>query len=47
MNWMRLWFEDKNIGVLLLLIFAFFPTGYPLLSRVLDFLGVLFLRVWA
>ncbi|MEU4692229.1 hypothetical protein [Actinoplanes sp. NPDC023714] len=47
MNWMRLWFEDKNIGVLLLLIFAFFPTGYPLLHMVLDFLGVLFLRVWA
>ncbi|BBH63401.1 hypothetical protein ACTI_00860 [Actinoplanes sp. OR16] len=47
MNWMRLWFEDKNIGVLLLLIFAFFPTGYPLLNMVLDFLGVLFLRVWA
>ncbi|MEU4563894.1 hypothetical protein AB0F72_36415 [Actinoplanes sp. NPDC023936] len=47
MQWMRLWLEDKNIGVLLLLIFAFFPTGYPLLNMVLDFLGVLFLRVWA
>ncbi|MEU8243317.1 hypothetical protein AB0C07_34100 [Actinoplanes missouriensis] len=46
MQWMRLWLEDKNIGVLLLLIFAFFPTGYPLLNMVLDFLGVLFLRVW-
>ncbi|WP_433826022.1 hypothetical protein ACQP2E_28455 [Actinoplanes sp. CA-015351] len=47
MAWMRLWFEDKNIGVLILLVFAFFPTGYPLLNMVLDFLGVLFLRVWA
>jgi Zn-dependent protease len=47
MAWLRLWFEDKNLGVLLLLIFAFFPTGYPLLHWVLDFLGVLFLRVWA
>lgn len=46
MQWMRLWLEDKNVGVLLLLIFAFFPTGDPLLNMVLDFLGVLFLRVW-
>ncbi|WP_285470868.1 hypothetical protein [Actinoplanes sp. NBRC 101535] len=46
MNWMRLWFEDKNVGVLILLLFAFFPTGYPLLIMFLDILGVLFLRIW-
>ena len=47
MAWMRLWLEDKNIGVLILLILAFFPTGYPILLLLLDILGALFLRVWA
>ncbi|MEU4425450.1 hypothetical protein AB0F81_32920 [Actinoplanes sp. NPDC024001] len=47
MNWMRLWFEDKNIGVLILLIFGFFPLGYPILLMILNILGVLFLRVWS
>jgi Zn-dependent protease len=43
---MRLWLEDKNLGVLILLIFCFFPLEYPLLLRILDVLGVLFLRLW-
>lgn len=47
MAWMRLWFEDKNIGALVLLVCAFFPTGYPVLLTIIDFLGVLFLRIWA
>ena len=46
MHWMRLWFEDKNIGVLILLVFCFFPLTYPLLLVILDVLGVLFLRLW-
>ncbi|MEV8509621.1 hypothetical protein AB0368_32995 [Actinoplanes sp. NPDC051475] len=46
MQWMRLWFEDKNIGVLILLIFCFFPLDFPVLLRILDVLGVLFLRLW-
>ncbi|WIM94568.1 hypothetical protein ACTOB_006600 [Actinoplanes oblitus] len=46
MQWMRLWLEDKNIGILLLLIFSLFPGGYPLVLRILDILGNLFLRVW-
>ncbi len=46
MQWMRLWFEDKNIGVLLLLIFSLFPTGYPLILHILDVLGNFFLRAW-
>ena len=46
MQWMRLWFEDKNIGVLILLVFCFFPLTYPLLLVVLDVLAVLFLRIW-
>jgi hypothetical protein len=47
MAWMRLWFEDKNIGALVLLVCAFFPTSYPFLLRIIDFLGILFLRIWA
>ncbi|GAA2904275.1 hypothetical protein Acy02nite_85720 [Actinoplanes cyaneus] len=46
MQWTRLWFEDKNIGVLLLLVFSLFPTGYPLILHLLDILGMFFLRVW-
>ncbi|GAA2709763.1 hypothetical protein [Actinoplanes palleronii] len=46
MQWMRLWFEDKNIGVLLLLLFSLFPGGYPLITLILDVLGNFFLRVW-
>jgi hypothetical protein len=47
MAWLRLWFEDKNIGALILLVCAFFPTSYPVLMWIIDFLGVLFLRIWA
>ena len=43
---MRLWLEDKNIGVLILLICCFFPLSFPLLLMLLDALGVLFLRLW-
>ncbi|MFI7545743.1 hypothetical protein [Actinoplanes sp. NPDC049599] len=43
---MRLWLEDKNLGVLILLICCFFPLNYPLLLVILDVLGVLFLRLW-
>ena len=43
---MRLWLEEKNLGVLILLICCFFPFNYPLLLVILDALGVLFLRLW-
>ncbi|MET8149147.1 hypothetical protein ACIBSW_39840 [Actinoplanes sp. NPDC049668] len=46
MQKMRLWFEDKNVGVLVLLICCFFPFEYPFLLMILDALGTLFLRVW-
>ncbi|AGL19289.1 hypothetical protein [Actinoplanes sp. N902-109] len=46
MQWMRLWFEDKNIGVLILLICCFFPLSRPILLVILDVLGVLFVRLW-
>lgn len=46
MQWMRLWFEEKNVGVVVLLALSLFPFGAPFLLYILDFLGVLFLRLW-
>ncbi|MCY1137983.1 hypothetical protein OWR29_08230 [Actinoplanes sp. Pm04-4] len=46
MQWMRLWFEDKNIGVLVLLILCLFPFGAPFLLQILNALGLVFIRVW-
>ncbi|MFI5937799.1 hypothetical protein [Actinoplanes sp. NPDC051494] len=46
LQWMRLWFEEKNIGVLLLLVFCFFPLARPILLLILDVLGLLFIRLW-
>ena len=43
---MRLWLEDKNIGVLILLICCLFPLPYPFLMRILNALGLVFLRLW-
>jgi Zn-dependent protease len=42
----RLWFEHKNIGVVVLLACCFFPLSYPLLLVPLDLIGTLFLRLW-
>jgi Zn-dependent protease len=47
MQWMRLWFEDKNIGVVVLLALSLFPFGSPFLLHILDILGILFLRAWS
>jgi hypothetical protein len=47
MQWMRLWFEDKNIGVVLLLALSLPLFGSPFLLYVLDILGILFLRAWS
>lgn len=47
MQWMRLWFEDKNIGVVVLLALCLFPFGAPFLLYILDILGILFLRAWS
>jgi Zn-dependent protease len=46
MQWMRLWLEEKNIGVLILLICCLFPFEYPLILRLLDILSFVFIRVW-
>jgi hypothetical protein len=42
----RLWFEHKNIGVVVLLACCFFPLSYPLLLLPLDLIGTVFLRLW-
>ena len=47
MQWMRLWFEEKNVGVVVLLVLSLFQFGSPYLLLLIDFLGVLFLRLWA
>ncbi|WP_308121402.1 hypothetical protein [Paractinoplanes bogorensis] len=46
LQWMRLWFEDKNIGILVLLILCLFPFGMPFLLQILNALGLVFVRVW-
>jgi hypothetical protein len=42
----RLWFDQKNIGVVVLLAGSFFPLTYPLLLVPLDLIGTVFMRVW-
>jgi len=43
----RLWFVEKNLGVVILLACSFFPLGAPLLLIPIDLIGRLFLRIWA
>ncbi len=42
----RLWLQDKNIGVIVLLACCFFPFAYPLILLLIDLLGTVFLRLW-
>jgi hypothetical protein len=42
----RLWFEHKNLGVVVLLACCFFPLSYPLLLLPLDLIGTTFMRLW-
>jgi hypothetical protein len=43
----RLWFQEKNLGVVILLACCFFPLDHPLLLLPLDLLGTPILRLWA
>lgn len=42
----RLWFQEKNIGVVVLIACCFFPLSYPLLLLPVDLLGTVFLALW-
>jgi hypothetical protein len=42
----RLWFEHKNLGVVVLLACCFFPLSYPFLLIPLDLIGTVVLRLW-
>jgi Zn-dependent protease len=46
MQWMRLWFEDKNVGVVILLLLSLFPLPGSFLLGILDALGLVFVRAW-
>ena len=46
MQWMRLWFEEKNIGVVILIVISLFPLGGPFLLGILDVLGTPFVSLW-
>ena len=45
-QWMRLWFEDKNIGTVILLACCLFPLPGPILLHIVDALDSLFLLWW-
>jgi hypothetical protein len=42
----RLWFQEKNNGVVVLLACCFLPLSYPLILLPVDLLGTVFLRLW-
>jgi hypothetical protein len=46
LQWMRLWFDHKNIGVVILVVLAFFPLGNSFLLLPLDLIGTLFMLPW-
>jgi hypothetical protein len=45
-QWARLWLREKNLGVVLLLVFALFPTNDPILLMLIDLIGTPLMRVW-
>jgi hypothetical protein len=46
MQGFRLWFQEKNIGVVVLLACCFFPLSYPLILLPVDLIGTVVLRIW-
>lgn len=47
MQWMRLWFEHKNVGAVVLLVISLFPLGSPFLLSILNVIGLIFVNLWA
>jgi hypothetical protein len=43
----RLWFVEKNLGVVILLAACFFPLGSPALLIPIDLIGAPLMRLWA
>jgi hypothetical protein len=43
----RLWFQEKNVGVIVLLACCFLPLSYPLILLPVDLIGTVFLRLWS
>jgi len=46
LQWMRLWFEEKNVGVVILVVCCLFPIPGPILLHIVDALDSLFLLWW-
>jgi hypothetical protein len=42
----RLWFEHKNLGVVVLLACCLLPARLPLAAPAVDLIGTLFMRLW-
>jgi Zn-dependent protease len=42
----RLWFQEKNLGVVILLVCCFFPLSYPIILLPVGLIGTVFLRLW-
>lgn len=45
--WAHEWLVEKNLGVTILLIMAFFPFGAPFLNLFIDLLSLPLLWIWA
>jgi Zn-dependent protease len=43
----RLWFEAKNLGVVVLLACCFFPLSAPILLLPIDLIGSPLMRIWS
>jgi Zn-dependent protease len=47
MQWMRLWLEEKNFGVVILVLLSLFPIPGPVLLQIVNLLAMPFLGVWS
>jgi hypothetical protein len=43
----RLWFQEKNLGVVVLLVCCFFPLTNPIILAPVNLLGGIFLLLWS
>jgi Zn-dependent protease len=45
-QWMRLWFEEKNLGVVVLVLLSLFPLPGAILLQIVNLLALPFVGVW-